>query len=104
MFTSPLRRGVVLGGTNRKFERIAWVRSERRAGTVRCSAFVLRRHGGEKIHGYVWASGSAAEFASLGGQETGWMTYGGQKRACALCRAEYVKSKDPVNASHWSQD
>ncbi len=27
------------------------------------------------------------------------MAYGGQKRACALCRTEYVKSKDPVNAS-----
>ena len=40
----------------------------------------------------------------LGGQETSWIAYGGQKRACALHRAEYVKSKDPVNASHWSQD
>lgn len=48
-----LRREVVVGGTNWKFESVAWSRSEQRAGPVRCRAFALAGHGGEKIDGYV---------------------------------------------------
>jgi hypothetical protein len=54
MLLAHLRREVVVGGTNRKYERVVWSRSERRAGPVRRRAFALvERHGGEKINGYV---------------------------------------------------
>jgi len=95
-----------MGGTNGKFERVGWSGSERRAGPVRRRAFALA--GGAWRREDQWICNRRAEARQsspvLGGQETSWMAYGGQKRACALRRAEYVKSKDPVNASHWSQD
>jgi len=101
-FTSSSRREVVVGGTNRKFERVGWTSSERRAGSVRRRAFASaeawRREDQWICDGQAEAGQSSP---GLGGQE---MTYGGQKRACALRRAEYVKSKALVNASRWSQD
>jgi hypothetical protein len=100
-----LRREVVVGGTNWKFERVAWSRSERRAGPVRRRAFALaeawRREDQWMCDGRAEARQSSP---GPGSRETSWMAYGGQKRACALCRAEYVESKDLVNASRWSQD
>jgi hypothetical protein len=51
-----------------------------------------------------WASGSAVEFARSwrSRDELEWLTV--VRNVRALCRAEYVMSKDPVNAWHWSQD
>ena len=65
----------------------------------------LRRHGGEKINGYVMGERKARQISpGLGGQETSWMAYVVRNVRVPCARAEYVKSKDPVNASRWSQD
>ena len=104
-FLARLSREVVVGGTNRKFERVAWSRSERRAGPVRRRAFALAEAWRREDQWICYRRAGARQSSpGLGSQETNWMAYGGQKRACALCRTEYVGSKDPVNALRWSQD
>jgi hypothetical protein len=104
-FTSPSRREVVVGGTNRKFGRVVWVRSERRAGAVRCHAFALAEAWRREDQWYVMGERNRGRVRQVWEvrRRAGWPTVVRNVRV-PWCRAEYVKSKDPVNASHWSQD
>ncbi len=72
------------------------VRSEERALCVAV-------HGGEKINGYVVASGSAADFAGLGKSKDETVAHGGQKHACRVPRGVCEEQGSGERAS-WSQD